>query len=65
MAEAAKKEKTGLFKGVKTELKKVIWPTKKETYKYTVVVLVVCALFALLFWILDTGILAILGAIVK
>ena len=52
------------FKGVRTELKKVVWPTKKETQKYTVIVLVVCAAFALLFWLLDTAFLALLDLIV-
>ena len=53
------------FKGVKTELKKVVWPTRKELYKYTVVVLLVCAFFALLFWLLDTFFLAILEKVLK
>ena len=52
------------FKGVGAELKKVAWPTKKETYKYTLVVIVVCAAFAVLFWLLDTIFLALLGLIV-
>ena len=46
------------------EMKKVTWPTKKETSKYMAVVIGVCAAFALLFWIIDTGILALLGLIV-
>ena len=53
------------FHGVKTELKKVVWPTKKETYRYTVVVLVVCAFFALLFFLLDTGILTLLEQVLN
>lgn len=53
------------FRGVKTELKKVVWPTKKETYRYTVVVLVVCAFFALLFFLLDTGILTLLEQVLN
>ena len=60
---ANKKRKGGLkeyFKGVKTEMKKVVWPTKKELGSYTVVVLAACAFFALAFWIIDTGFLAIL-----
>ena len=58
---AAKKNRLfEYFKGVKIELKKVIWPTKKETVKYTEIVLVVCAFFVLLFWLLDTGFLALL-----
>jgi len=48
------------LRGVKTELKKVVWPTKKETIRYTEVVLLVCAFFALFFWLLDTGFLALL-----
>ena len=69
MAETVAKK--GLFarlkdylKGVSAEMKKVAWPTKKETYRYTLVVLVVCAAFAILFWLLDTGFLAILDLII-
>ena len=52
------------FKGVLAEMKKVAWPTRKETYKYTLVVIVVCAAFAILFWLLDTIFLALLGLVV-
>ena len=65
---AAPKKKSGAaeyFQGVKTELKKVVWPTKKEVQKYTLVVFAVCAFFALLFWILDTGLLAILQLVLN
>jgi len=70
MADAvAKTQKKGrikeYFHGVKTELKKVVWPTKTETRKYTIVVLVVCAIFALVFWILDTGVLLFLEQLLK
>ena len=60
------KKKAGMgeyFKGVKLEMKKVVWPTKKETTSYTAVVLVTCAIFALGFWLIDTGVLAALRAI--
>ena len=50
----------GFFKGVKSELKKVVWPTKQEMGSYTVVVLVACLAFALAFWAIDSGFLAIL-----
>ena len=53
------------FKGVRTELKKVVWPTKNELLRYFVVVFVVCAFFALFFWLLDTGILAILQQVLN
>lgn len=66
MAKDTAKKKAGIgeyFKGVKLEMKKVIWPTKKETTSYTAVVIVTCALFALGFWLIDTGVLAALRAI--
>ena len=48
------------WRGVKHELSKVVWPTKKELASYTVVVLVTCTVFALGFWLMDMGILQIL-----
>ena len=51
------------FRGVKTELKKVVWPTRSEVVSYTAVVIAVCAAFALIFWLIDTGILAALKAV--
>ena len=36
-----KKKESGRFlQGVKTEMKKVIWPTRKELINYTVIVIV-------------------------
>ena len=60
------KKKAGLgeyFKGVKLEMKKVVWPSKKEVISYTAVVIVTCAIFALGFWLIDTGVLAALRAV--
>ena len=51
------------FKGVKTEMKKVVWPTKKEMVSYTAVVILTCAVFALGFWLIDTGVLAALRGV--
>lgn len=58
-----KKERRSLkeyFKGVRLEMKKVVWPTKKELGQYTALVLVACSFFALAFWAIDTGFLAAL-----
>jgi len=41
------------FKGVKAELKKVNWPTKKELSNYTVVVFVTTAALTMVIWGLD------------
>ena len=51
------------FRGVRLEMKKVVWPTRSELGSYTVVVLAVCAAFALLFWGVDSGVLAGIKAI--
>ncbi len=51
------------FKGVKLEMKKVVWPTRNELGSFTAVVLATCAAFALLFWGLDSGVLAAIKAI--
>lgn len=65
-AATPKKEKRSLkeyFKGVRLEMKKVVWPTRKELGSYTVVVLLACAAFALAFWAIDSGFLALLKAV--
>lgn len=51
------------FKGVKLEMKKVVWPTKKEMGSFTAVVLITCAAFALAFWAIDSGVLAAIKVI--
>ncbi len=51
------------LRGVKLEMKKVVWPTREELSSFTVVVLCTCAAFALLFWGLDSGVLAAIKAI--
>lgn len=62
------KKKPGLkdyFKGVKTEMRKVIWPTKKELVSYTGVVIMTCFAFSLVFWVFDSAFLALLKAILN
>ena len=65
---AAAKAKSGggakeYFKGIKLEMSKVVWPTKKELASFTAVVIATCAVFALGFWLIDTGVLAALKAV--
>ena len=49
-----KPAKTSFFKGVKTEMKKVVWPTGKELVSYTGVVVTTCIIFSLGIWAFDT-----------
>lgn len=46
-------KKTSRLKGVRSEFKKVNWPTKQETIQYTVVVLIIATIIALLAYGLD------------
>lgn len=60
------KEKFSLaeyFKGVKLEMSKVVWPTKKELGSFTAIVIATCAVFALGFWLIDSGVLAALKGV--
>lgn len=38
----------GFFKGVKAELKKVVWPTKQQLIKNTVMVITLVILFSVI-----------------
>jgi len=49
----ANKEKTNIFRGMIGELKKVSWPTKKETFVYTIVVVVTVIVFTVMVGIYD------------
>ena len=65
-AAAARKNRVGAgeyFRGVRTEIKKVVWPTKKEMGSFTIVVVMACTFFALLFAAVDYSFLAALKAV--
>jgi preprotein translocase subunit SecE len=42
------------FKGVKVEIRKVVWPTRKELLSYTWTVLVTCFAFGVAIWLVDS-----------
>lgn len=50
-------------KGMRAELKKVIWPTKKEVVNYTVAVIAMCTAIALIVWAIDSGLNSLLRLI--
>jgi|LGOV01.1.fsa_nt_gb preprotein translocase subunit SecE len=55
---------SGYFKGVKAELKKVTWPTRKELMTYTMVVIVAVTLMTLVVWGLDVVFHSLFGIFV-
>lgn len=44
----------GFIKGARTELRKVVWPTRPETVQTTVVVVVMVMITALILWGIDS-----------
>ena len=51
-----KKKRGGIalwFREMKSVLKKVTWPTTSQVYKNTVIVLIVCAIFAVITGLMD------------
>jgi preprotein translocase subunit SecE len=62
-----KKDKKGgllaYLRGVRQEMRKVVWPTREELTTDTVVVIGCVIFFAVAFWLIDTGFLAALKGI--
>ena len=58
--------KAGEFLGqVKTELQKVTWPTRKETYGTTLVVIVLVLMVAVYLWVIDTALSTLIRTLLK
>lgn len=48
------------FKDTRSELKKVIWPTKKQMVNNTLTVLFFCLVIGIIIWVVDFGLAKIL-----
>ncbi len=44
-----------LLKEAKTEIRRVVWPTRQETTQTTMIVIVVVLIMSLILWVLDIG----------
>jgi preprotein translocase subunit SecE len=53
------------FKGVIQELKKVNWPTRKETTRYTLGVLGLSFAVAIILGLIDFGLIRAMSAVIK
>ena len=56
MSEEKKKRRGGIgkwFREMRAELKKVVWPTPKQTLNNTIVALTVMAITAVVIWAID------------
>lgn len=52
------------FHDVRIELKKVNWPSRRELLLFTGIVIIVILIIGVFFWILDSGLTAILRLII-
>jgi preprotein translocase subunit SecE len=50
---------------VKAELQKVTWPTRKETYGSTMVVIVLVLMVAVFLWIVDSALSAMIQTLLN
>ena len=47
-------------KGARTELRKMVWPTRQETTQTTIIVLILVVLVALFLWLIDMSVFEII-----
>lgn len=53
------------FRDTKSEIKKIVWPTPKATFKNMGIVLLAILIVGLFIFGLDTGLYALLGLVMK
>jgi preprotein translocase subunit SecE len=53
------------FANVKGELKKVTWPSRKETYGSTIVVIVLVLAVAVFLWAVDSALSAVIRVLLR
>ena len=53
------------LQSVKAELQKVTWPTRKETYGSTVVVIVLVMMVAVFLWVVDSALSAMIRTLLN
>jgi len=59
----ARKRFVRFVKDIRNELKKVIWPTKKQLVNNTITVLFVCLVVGAIIWVLDFGLARLVEAV--
>lgn len=50
----------GFAKGARTELRKMVWPSRQETVQTTIIVLVLVVLVAIFLWLIDMAVFEII-----
>jgi len=63
MAENANKTKVSFWKALKAEFKKIVWPSRNDVVKQTILIVVITIILGVIIKFLDTGIQALLNLI--
>ncbi|MBQ9058853.1 MAG: preprotein translocase subunit SecE [Atopobiaceae bacterium] len=50
------------FKAVRSEMRKVVWPSREELRNYSIAVIAMLVVFGVAIWLIDTGVTAALVA---
>ncbi|BCR04029.1 protein translocase subunit SecE [Desulfuromonas versatilis] len=56
---------TEFLRNVKSELKKVTWPTRKDTYASTLVVIALVTAVAVFLWLVDSALSGLIRALLS
>ena len=59
-----KQKKTSFMRGVRSEFKKIIWPSKKSVFYYSLAVVTISIISSAMIWGLDTVLKKLLGFII-
>ena len=59
-----KQKKTSIMRGVRSEFKKIIWPSKKSVFYYSLAVVTISIISSAMIWGLDTVLKKLLGFII-
>lgn len=57
------KQSWGFLKDARTEVRKVVWPTRKETSQTTLLILAGVVIVGIFLWLLDMGLLALVQTV--
>ena len=52
------------MKEARSEIRRVVWPSWDETFQTTMIVLVLILVFALLLWLLDSGLSWLVSSVI-
>lgn len=59
------KAKSGFMKGVRIEFKKIVWPSRKSVFYYSLAVIIISIICSIMIWGFDNVLKKLLGLIIR